>query len=316
MLAVGNPFQLSSTVTAGIVSAVGRSNIGLADYEDFIQTDAAINPGNSGGALVNLDGEVVGINTAIASRSGGNQGVGFAIPVNMASRIMDSLITTGKVVRGWLGVSIQNINDATAEVFGMDRPHGALVGQVESGSPAEKAGIKQGDVIVSIDGKPVKDVEDLQLKVVDIAPGTKIDLDIMRGRHEMTLPLKLGTLPDKTDSKPDESVSPDEGQDNAETAQPSSDLGLSLENLTQQARRELDLPGNIDGVLVSDVDASKPAGTAGLQRGDIIEKVDDTPVRSVRSFADAIREVPKGKPALLLVRRGDAELFLAIRMPK
>ncbi len=162
VLAVGNPFQLASTVTAGIVSAVGRSNIGLADYEDFIQTDAAINPGNSGGALVDLDGDVVGINTAIATRTGGYEGIGFAIPSNMAKKIMDSLISSGKVVRGWLGVNIQNLNDTTAEIFGVDHPKGALVGQVVSGSPADRAGLQQGDLIVSIDGKDVKNVEDLQ----------------------------------------------------------------------------------------------------------------------------------------------------------
>ncbi|MDM7915861.1 MAG: Do family serine endopeptidase, partial [Candidatus Eisenbacteria bacterium] len=201
VLAVGNPFQLSSTVTAGIVSAVGRSNIGLADYEDFIQTDAAINPGNSGGALVNLDGEVVGINTAIATRSGANEGVGFAIPINMASRIKDSLIHEGKVVRGWLGVNIQNLNESTAEIFGLDRPQGALVSQVVPGSPAADAGLRVRDVITEIDGRPVKDVEDLQLQVVDRAPGTRVKLTVQREGRDRTVEVKLGEL--EAESVPD-----------------------------------------------------------------------------------------------------------------
>jgi serine protease Do len=310
VLAVGNPFQLSSTVTAGIVSAVGRSNIGLADYEDFIQTDAAINPGNSGGALVNLDGDVVGINTAIASRNGGNQGVGFAIPINMASRIMDSLISHGKVVRGWLGVSIQNINDTTAEIFGMDRPHGALVGQVNPGSPAEDAGIHQGDVVVSIDGKPVKDVEDLQLKIVDHAPGTSVELGILRDGKERAMTVKLGELPSDTPEK-----SGDAAEQHARSSH-SSDLGLNLEELTRQIRSEMDLSPGVEGVVVTDVDPSKPAGRAGLQRGDIIMRVGNEEILSVRAFEKAVDGARRGKPVLFLVHRGDAESFLGVRIPE
>ncbi len=310
VLAVGNPFQLSSTVTAGIVSAVGRSNIGLADYEDFIQTDAAINPGNSGGALVNLDGDVVGINTAIASRNGGNQGVGFAIPINMASRIMDSLIDHGRVVRGWLGVSIQNINDTTAEIFGMDRPRGALVGQVSPGSPAEDAGIRQGDVILSINDAPVKDVEDLQLKVVDYAPGTRVDLRILREGDERTITVKLGELESEATDRPGSGESPGVRSDRT------ADLGLSLEELTRAVRRELDIPAGVEGLLVTEVNPAKPAGRAGLQRGDIITKVGGQEVLSLRSFETAIRDARPGKPVLFLVRRGDMESFLGVRIPE
>jgi serine protease Do len=311
VLAVGNPFQLSSTVTAGIVSAVGRSNIGLADYEDFIQTDAAINPGNSGGALVNLDGKVVGINTAIASRSGGNQGIGFAIPINMAGRIMDSLISHGKVVRGWMGVSIQNINDTTAEIFGMDRPHGALVGQVTPGSPAEDAGIRQGDVVVSIDGIQVKDVEDLQLKIVDHDPGTKVDLGILRDGKERSITVKLGEL------QTDEAAKAEDGGERGSPSGRSPDLlGLSLEELTRPVRTELDIPAEVEGLLVTDVDPAKPAGRAGLQRGDIITRVGNDAVLSLRSFEQAVKGARPGKPILFLVRRGDAESFLGVRIPE
>jgi serine protease Do len=311
VLAVGNPFQLSSTVTAGIVSAVGRSNIGLADYEDFIQTDAAINPGNSGGALVNLDGNVVGINTAIASRTGGNQGVGFAIPINMASRIMDSLISHGRVVRGWLGVSIQNINDTTAEIFGMDRPHGALVGQVTPGSPAEDAGVRQGDVVVSIDGKQVKDVEDLQLKIVDRAPGTKVDLGILRDGKERSITVELGEL------KTDEAATADDGEERGSPSARSTDLlGLRLEELTRPVRSELDIPRDVEGLLVTEVDQSKPAGRAGLQRGDIIMRVGNDEILTLRSFEEAVKGARLGKPVLFLVRRGDTESFLGVRIPE
>jgi serine protease Do len=311
VLAVGNPFQLSSTVTAGIVSAVGRSNIGLADYEDFIQTDAAINPGNSGGALVNLDGDVVGINTAIASRNGGNQGIGFAIPINMAGRIMDSLISHGKVVRGWMGVSIQNINDTTAEIFGMDRPHGALVGQVTPASPAEDAGIRQGDVIVSIDGEQVKDVEDLQLKIVDHDPGAKVDLGILRDGKERSITIELGELP------ADEAAKAEDGGERGSPSSRSTDLlGMSLEELTRPVRTELDIPPGVEGLLVTDVDPAKPAGRAGLQRGDIIMRVGNDEILSLRSFEEAVKGARLGKPVLFLVRRGDTESFLGIRIPE
>jgi serine protease Do len=311
VLAIGNPFQLSSTVTAGIVSAVGRSNIGLADYEDFIQTDAAINPGNSGGALVNLDGDVVGINTAIASRSGGNQGIGFAIPINMASRIMDSLISHGKVVRGWMGVSIQNITDTTAEIFGMDRPHGALVGQVTPGSPAEDAGVRQGDVVVSIDGKQVKDVEDLQLKIVDHDPGTKVDLGILRDGRERSITVELGEL------QTDEAAKAENGGEQGSLSGRSTDLlGLRLEELTRPVRTELDIPPGVEGLLVTDVDPSKPAGRAGLQRGDIIMQVGNDEILSLRSFEEAVKGARLGKPVLFLVRRGDTESFLGVRIPE
>jgi serine protease Do len=310
VLAVGNPFQLSSTVTQGIVSAVGRSHIGLADYEDFIQTDAAINPGNSGGALVNLDGELVGINTAIASRTGGSMGVGFAIPVNMAHKIMQDLITNGKVTRGWLGIRIQNLNDDMAEVFGLDKPRGALVQGVESGSPGDKAGLRQGDLIVAMDGRQIKDTEELRLRVTDRSPGTKVELAVMRDKKEITIPVKLGELDSDTDKTAALSGGPDRDRDR------SSDLGLTVDELDAQTRRELNLPRGTAGVVVSDTDPSKPAGRAGLQRGDVILRVGDTPVETVRDFRQALRDTPSGKPVLLLINRDGNEIFLGVRMPE
>jgi len=314
VLAIGNPFQLSSTVTAGIVSAVGRSNIGLADYEDFIQTDAAINPGNSGGALVNLNGEVVGINTAIATRNGANQGVGFAIPINMASRIKNSLIQDGKVVRGWLGVNIQNLNESTAEIFGLDRPRGALVSQVVPGSPAADAGVRPRDVIIQLDGRPVKDVEDLQLRVVDRSPGTKVDLTVLRDGRERAIEVKLGELEAEAGgaSGAGDNTERWSSRDDGRTG----GLGLSLEELSREARRELQLPQSVDGVLVTDVDPAKPAGRAGLQRGDVITKVGDREVLSIRAFRDAIQDQDRGRPVLFEVQRGESQIFLGVKLPE
>jgi serine protease Do len=310
VVAVGNPFQLSSTVTAGIVSAVGRSNIGLADYEDFIQTDAAINPGNSGGALVNLEGQFVGINTAIASRSGGYQGIGFAIPSNMAKKVMDSLISRGKVVRGWIGVSLQDLTEEMAESFGLDRPQGALVGQVMDDSPASRAGIKQGDLITEFEGREVKNVRDLRLWVTGETPGTTVDLKIMRNGRTTVIPIKLGELEaEKT------GVDTAEGTTKEIEPDRTTDLGLTVTDLTLRTRNQLDLPSEVDGVLITDVDPLKPAGRAGLQQGDLVLKVGDTPVSSVRSLDRALREVPRGKPALLLIRRAEAEIFVGVRMP-
>jgi len=308
VLAVGNPFQLKSTVTAGIVSAVGRSNIGLADYEDFIQTDAAINPGNSGGALVNLDGELVGVNTAIATRNGGNQGVGFAIPINMAHQIMGDLVANGRVVRGYLGVQLQRLTEETAEIFGLERPQGALVGQVTDDSPASRAGMKQGDVIVAIDGVDVKGVDDLRLRVVEKEPGTQVRLTVVRDKQRREITARLAELEPRDDAR---AKAP--GDDDSDRSR---DLGMTIEDLTARARRSLDLSESVDGVLVTEVDPLKPAGRAGLQRGDVITKIGSEPVLSIRALKRAVAQAPKGKPVLMLVRRGENEIFLGVRIPE
>lgn len=311
VLAAGNPFQLSSTVTAGIVSAVGRSDIGLTDYENFIQTDAAINPGNSGGALVDLDGNVVGINTAIATRTGGYQGVGFAIPINMAKQIMDSLIENGRVVRGWLGVNIQDMNEAMAEYHGLDKPQGALVGGSMDGSPAEKAGILQGDVILALNGTPVKNVKDLRLRVTAIEPGTRIELTVLRDGSRRTMPLVLGELESETAEGEPTSRSPSaRGSDRA------SDLGLTLEGLTLQTRRELDLDPETRGVVVSDVDPVGAAASAGFRPGDVILEVGDQQINAVGDVEAALARFSGGQAAMFLVLRGGTEVFLGMRLPK
>ncbi|MBK8231607.1 MAG: DegQ family serine endoprotease [Candidatus Eisenbacteria bacterium] len=311
VLACGNPFQLSSTVTAGIVSAIGRTDVGLTDYEDFIQTDAAINPGNSGGALVNLDGQVVGINTAIATRTGGYQGVGFAIPINMAKQIMDSLIRDGKVVRGWMGVNIQDLNDAMTEYYGLDRPSGALVGNTTEDSPAERAGLKQGDLILEIDGEPVKNVKELRLRIAALSPGTDVRLGIMRERSRKTVTVRLAEFPGSEETG---------GRQPAEEEEPNSirpnDLGLALEDITQRWRRELDLPSTTEGAIIADIDPSGPAANAGFRPGDIVIKVGDQQIATALDVEKALRTVGKGKPVLFLIERDGSEIFLALRLPE
>jgi len=315
VVALGNPLGIGQTATVGVLSARGRR---LADasqaLSDLLQTDAAINPGNSGGALVNLNGEVVGINTAIATRNGANQGVGFAIPINMASRIKNSLIQDGKVVRGWLGVNIQNLNESTAEIFGLDRPRGALVSQVVPGSPAADAGVRPRDVIIQLDGRPVKDVEDLQLRVVDRSPGTKVDLTVLRDGRERAIEVKLGELEAEAGgaSGAGDNTERWSSRDDGRTG----GLGLSLEELSREARRELQLPQSVDGVLVTDVDPAKPAGRAGLQRGDVITKVGDREVLSIRAFRDAIQDQDRGRPVLFEVQRGESQIFLGVKLPE
>ena len=207
MFAIGNPFGLNQTVTMGVISAVGRANVGIADYEDFIQTDAAINPGNSGGALINARGELIGINTAILSRTGGYQGIGFAVPSSMASQVMDSLVKYKKVVRGWLGVSIQEVTSDLAEEFGVKDLKGALVSGVMKGSPAEKAGIKQGDVILQFNGKDVEDTGHLRNMVSQTPIGTKVKVRLLRQKKEIEVEVSIAELPKKlaeAASSPDE----------------------------------------------------------------------------------------------------------------
>ncbi len=310
VMAFGNPFRLSSTVTAGIVSATGRSRIGVADYEDFIQTDAAINPGNSGGPLVNLDGRIIGINTAIATRSGGYQGIGFAIPINMAQRIMDSLIRTGRVVRGWLGVNIQNLTPEMAEIFELDRPRGALVGRVVENSPAEDAGLMQGDVILELDGQQIAGVEDLQLRVTAYDPGSGVDIVVLRDGRRERLRATLGELDG------DLAAAGLEKEETARTRNLAQDLGLAVEELTARIRRQIDLPPSVDGVVVADVDRTRPAGRAGIRAGDVILEVAGEKVLSAPSLERALDSVDRGRPALFLIWRDGSEIFLAVRVPE
>lgn len=299
--AVGNPFGLSSTMTAGIVSAVGRSRVGLADYEDFIQTDAAINPGNSGGPLVNLAGEVVGINTAIFSKSGGYMGIGFAIPINMAKSIVDSLIEDGFVERGFLGVVIQNLDQDLAESFEFEGTDGALVSDVPEDSPAAKAGLAPGDIIVRVGDKHIEDIDTLRLHIADTAPGTIVPIEIVRKGKRKELDVEIGELK----SEPADRVS---------SGPETRDLGMSLETLTPWRANQLRLDGDQDGVLVTSVDPFGPASRAGLRMNDVIVAVEGTPVQSVSDFERAMTSAESSGRARLTVKSGSVKRFVLLRL--
>lgn len=298
VLAIGNPFGLDNTVTSGIVSAKGR-HIGAGPYDDFIQTDASINPGNSGGPLVNLRGEVVGINTAIFTRTGTNVGIGFAIPINLAKELLPQLKGKGKVTRGYLGVLIQRVTPEIAESLGVGRPRGALVASVSKDGPAERAGIKVGDIIVEYDGKPVKESNDLPILVARTPVGKKAQVKILRDRKEITLTVTVGELREE-----EVVASPKE----------KGDLGLTTQNVTPQLAETLGLD-RAEGVVVTAVEPGSPAEEAGMRRGDIILEVDRKPVRNLNDYRRALKDAKKGKGILFLVRRGENTLFLALRPP-
>ncbi len=290
VLAVGNPFELQNTVTAGIISARGRANVGLADYEDFIQTDAAINPGNSGGPLVDLDGEVIGINTAIATRTGGNMGIGFAIPINMAKQIMDQLIKTGKVVRGWLGIYIQPVTAELQKQFKLKSTDGALVADMTAGGPAEKAGLKRGDVIVAFQGKEIKDTNQLRKLVADTAVGTVADVVAVRDGSEKHLKVKIGELP------PEEAKAKGGFQGGG-----GEDWGFNVTDLTPAARQQLGLSENQGGVVVTDVKQVSDAYQKGLREGDVIVEVNRVQVNDESGFNNVMAGAKAGDQVLLVV---------------
>jgi serine protease Do len=297
VLAIGNPFGLGETVTAGIVSAKGRA-IGAGPYDDFIQTDASINPGNSGGPLLNVRGEVVGINSAIYSQSGGNIGIGFAIPIEMAAHIADSLRTRGKVVRGWLGVAIQDVTPDLSKAMGVKESAGALVADVVKGGPAEKAGIRRGDVILAYQGKEIASSRDLPIRVAETPVGTRADVRLLRDGQEKTIRAEIAELRDK------ENVT--------EIASAPTHLGLRVEALTAQSAQRLGLPAEMQGVVVTAVEPGSAADGAELRPGDVIREVDRKPVTSTESFEKAIGEQRRGKPLLLLVQRGESTLFITV----
>jgi serine protease Do len=301
VLAIGNPFGVGETVTMGIISATQRSGLGLEDYEDFIQTDAAINPGNSGGALINVHGDLIGINTAILTgeEGGGNEGVGFAIPINMARGIMDQLVKNGKVSRGYIGVGIEAVTPDLAKAFGMETPEGALVGEVEPDSPGSKAGLQRGDIILSVDGQPVSDERDLRLRIAAMSPGQTVKLEIVRNGQKQTVSVTLAEFPDKT-------ATASEGQPSSTALE-----GVQVDELTPQIAREIGLPAGTTGVVISDVDASSSAAEAGLQRGDVIQEVNRQPVNNVEQYEKAIRATGNGE-VLLLINRGGATRYVAI----
>ena len=301
VLAVGNPLGVGQTVTMGIVSAKGRQTDGDS-YQDFIQTDAPINQGNSGGALVNLKGELVGINSQILSPSQGNIGIGFAIPANQAKHVMDDLRTNGRVRRAQLGVTIQPVTADLAESLGLKEAHGAIVSSVASGSAAERAGMKRGDVIKSFNGQPVNDINALRNRVADTAPGTSAAVVVVRDGGERTLTVKLD------ERTPAQSARRDSGEAEGEKAA----LGVSVAPLTPQAAERAGLPRDARGLVVQDVEPDSRAADAGVQPGDIIQEVNRQPVQSVDDLRAAVRRTAD-RPVLLLVQRGERALYLTVR---
>jgi serine protease Do len=300
VMAIGAPFGLKQTVSAGIVSAVGRGNMGIADYEDFIQTDAAINPGNSGGPLVGLDGRVVGINTAIASRTGGNQGIGFAIPINMARSVMHQLLDGGSVTRGYLGVYIADLSKDLAESFGFEGDDGVLIQDVGEQGPAAEAGLKAGDIVYERDGKPVEDVVTFRNGIAQTPPGTKVALGIWRDGKKKSIAVTLGTLPG------------DEQQANVGKpgkARKQGRWGLGLGDVTPELAQRFEL-GDARGALVMQVRPESPAAEAGLRPGDLIGKVKGKRVASAKEAVKLLRDAGDGPLRLWVIREGRGRFVL------
>jgi serine protease Do len=302
VLAIGNPFGIGQTVTTGIVSATGRAGAVGLDYEDFIQTDAAINPGNSGGALVDADGRLIGINTAILSRSGGNQGIGFAIPINLARDVMQSLVKDGHVTRGYLGIMIQDVTPALAKEFKLAGTSGALVGDVTAKSPAEKAGLKDGDVILEFNGKKVTDSRHLKLEVARTKPGESVPVKVLRDGATKTLEITVKEQPGTERLAKAESHSDDDtGTLN----------GVTVADLDSRARRQFDLPERLDGVVVTDVQPDSAAAEAGLKPGDVIQEINRKPVRTANE-AVRMTEKTENKTTLLRVWRNGGSHYVVV----
>lgn len=308
VLAFGNPFSFGHTVTMGIVSAVGRANVGIADYEDFIQTDAAINPGNSGGPLVNVRGELVGINTAIFSRTGGNQGIGFAVPSNMAQSVMSQLISDGKVTRGWLGVTIQNFTPDLAKEFGLEKIAGALVTEIFRDSPAEKADMKRGDVILDLDGKEIPNVESLRNIIAQSKVGSPVTIRVFREGRTISLQAQVAEYPQKVYqamSRRDEDTVP--GEENFLA-------GMSIMNLTQSIAKQLNLSKDETGVVVVRVDPLSAAEEAGLKKGDVIQEINKKRINSVHDFNHVRETTRDGDTVLLFINRTGNKFYVTFKI--
>jgi len=304
VLAIGNPFRVGRSVTMGIVSALGRNgrNIGMPDngysLQDFIQTDAAINPGNSGGALVDAEGRLIGINTMIKSSSMGNEGIGFAVPVNLARHVMERLISGGKVARGYLGIRMQDVNADLAQQFNLSGQNGVLVDDVMPDGPADKAGVKSGDVIIAFNGKEVDDGHGLQLAVADCAPGSAATVKLIRNGAEKILTLKLGELPDNITRN-------DKGQNSPSSATTDALDGVTVDDLNSDIRQQFQIPDNLKGAIVSSVDQNSNAADAGLQQNDVIVEINH---QAVAGSQDAVNLCVQAKTKRILVkiwRRGE-----------
>jgi serine protease Do len=302
IFAIGDPFGVGETATMGIVSATGRSRLGIEDYENFIQTDAAINPGNSGGAMIDIHGNLVGINTAILSHggSGGNEGVGFAIPMSMAKPVMDQILAHGKVIRGYLGVHIQDFSPELAKSFNFNQSGGVLIGDVSANTPAANAGLKKGDVIVKLNGQTQSDSNDLRNTISQMAPGTQVKLDIWRDGKVQPFTVTLGELPkDKETAESSDDNSSGEIQ------------GIDVQDLTPEISQQLNLPSGTHGVVVTSVDPASAAAAAGINRGDLIQEINHKPVNSASQYKQLMSSAGT-QPILLLINRGGITNYVVV----
>ena len=297
VLAIGDPYGVGETVTKGIVSATGRGNLGIEDYEDFIQTDAPINPGNSGGALINDRGELIGINTAIITHgSGGNQGIGFAVPSNLARTIMEEILKNGKVTRAYLGIFPQDVTPAIAKAFGEKDPSGVLVGDVSPDSPAQAAGLQRGDIILEVNGKPMTDSNQLRMTISMMQPGAEAQLKVVHNGSQRELTIKLHELPTE------------QAENNNQTGDQQAAAGIEVANLTPDVAKQLDLPPTTTGVVVKRVNPSSPLADSGLREGDVVQEVNHQPVKNASEFYNAMHK--DATNPLLLVNRGGRTLFI------
>ena len=300
VIAIGNPFGLSHTVTMGIVSAKGRSNVDIADYEDFIQTDAAIYPGNGGGPLINLQGEIIGVNTAIFTRSGGYQGIGFSVPINMAKNVMNQLIKDGKVSRGWLGILLQDITNDLGKALDLKNNKGALVAEVTEDSPAEKYGLKRGDVIVKYNGKTIRNADHLKNEVGLSAPNTRISLEVIRDGKRKTLRIKLGSRPSQAYAS---SGYTDTGNS----------LGVKVENLTPKMAERFGYDRYRGGVVITNIAPDSPAAKAGLQIGHLILEINRKPIDGLGMFQKSISNIDLRRGVLLLVGTQSGARYVIVK---
>jgi serine protease Do len=300
--AIGNPFGVGETATMGIISATGRNGLSIEDYEDFIQTDAAINPGNSGGALLNARGELIGINTAILSGGGGNQGIGFAIPIDMAKYVMDQILKHGKVVRGYIGVGIQEVTPQLAKAFNVTAEKGALISSVDPDATGAKAGLQRGDVITELNGQPVDGPNDLRLKVGTLTPGTTVHLKVERSRQTRDVSFALGEA----------AATKGVGNTAGGSAENSPMRGVQVDELTSDIRQQLGLKSDVKGVVVTSVADDSPAADTGLQRGDVIEQINRQPVNSVADYQRLVEQAGK-QSLVLLINRGGNTNFMVVQ---